>query len=597
MTKGCKIWLWFLLIGGGISVIVGIISMGNSAILGIGGVIGGIIQMVSIALLLFKERKEGFYLLCGISAISLIGNIIYQVGVGISIIGCVGRIGITYYFLNKGKNAQTVVPSAPSSTGSTENKSTYVSESMDPGTSGETSSTGQAAAPGGSSQNMAGNTNAASGNAKRKTDNAQRANTAFDGKTPIFGAGKNIDVSVDLYKELDIDRSWDEKAIRNHLKGLQKTWIQRQGATNDKEQLLIIDKLLENVQEAVRYLTKAAKRQQYDQALDLAYKAGKITDAREEKLYTILDQAKAYYRKGNIKLATKFAEEAVEGEVNDVSAYDLLARCYYDSDAYEKALGVIDHGISIFKTDINLRWLGARIATIGTKNFDEAQQRVNDLIALAPENSVGHSEQVYLHLRKGDEPLAFQEIDSYIAAHPDDNVFKRSVAYDLDAYSNSCYYYDAAQNATFIADGKSYNKCLALRKKAVEVFNDEHTQNQLEKAQYYGRKEWNDWNLPAIKSLALYGTIFAVLGYASEAFLALGLVLYMIMALLIYFSFRPYWQINKTYVTGQMGTLEMIVSQVGEKSAWAAQLALQWLIRIVGLVLKFVLGLASGRWF
>ena len=464
-------------------------------------------------------------------------------------------------------------------------------------TSTSTSSTGQAAAPGGSSQNMAGNTNAASGNTKSTTDNAQRANTAFDGKTPIFGAGKNIDVSVDLYKELDIDRSWDEKAIRNHLKGLQKTWIQRQGATNDKEQLLIIDKLLENVQEAVRYLTKAAKRQQYDQALDLAYKAGKITDAREEKLYTKLDQAKAYYRKGNIKLATKFAEEAVEGEVNDVSAYDLLARCYYDSDAYEKALGVIDHGISIFKTDINLRWLGARIATIGTKNFDEAQQRVNDLIALAPENSVGHSEQVYLHLRKGDEPLAFQEIDSYIASHPDDNVFKRSVAYDLDAYSNSCYYYDAAQNATFIADGKSYNKCLALRKKAVEVFNDEHTQNQLEKAQYYGRKEWNDWNLPAIKSLALYGTIFAVLGYASEAFLALGLVLYMIMALLIYFSFRPYWQINKTYVTGQMGTLEMIVSQVGEKSAWAAQLALQWLIRIVGLVLKFVLGLASGRWF
>ena len=184
-----------------------------------------------------------------------------------------------------------------------------------------------------------------------------------------------------------------------------------------------------------------------------------------------------------------------------------------------------------------------------------------------------------------------------IAAHPDDNNFKRGVAYDLDTYSNTCYYYDAAQNATFIADKASYQKCLTLRTKAVEIFEDEHTQNQLEKAQYYGRKEWNDWNLPAIKSLALYGTIFAVLGYASEAFLALGLVLYMIMALLIYFSFRPYWQINKTYVTGQMGTLEMIVSQVGEKSAWAAQLALQWLIRIVGLVLKFVLGLASGRWF
>ena len=588
MTRKGKIRAWSDLIGGAIFIVLTIPMMNSKSVgAGILSMIVGIVCALSGVYTIFKQKKEGIYF-------SYIGHVLCAImlyvifrDMGDSSLGFIIMIGVVTgeiinYISEKRKMDKIVSNTFAANTNST---------------STSTSSTSQAAAPGGSSQNVAGNTNAASGNTKRTTDNAQRANTAFDGKTPIFGAGKNIDVSVDLYKELDIDRSWDEKAIRNHLKGLQKTWIQRQGATNDKEQLLIIDKLLENVQEAVRYLTKAAKRQQYDQALDLAYKAGKITDAREEKLYTILDQAKAYYRKGNIKLATKFAEEAVEGEVNDVSAYDLLARCYYDSDAYEKALGVIDHGISIFKTDINLRWLGARIATIGTKNFDEAQQRVNDLIALAPENSVGHSEQVYLHLRKGDEPLAFQEIDSYIASHPDDNVFKRSVAYDLDAYSNSCYYYDAAQNATFIADGKSYNKCLALRKKAVEVFNDEHTQNQLEKAQYYGRKEWNDWNLPAIKSLALYGTIFAVLGYASEAFLALGLVLYMIMALLIYFSFRPYWQINKTYVTGQMGTLEMIVSQVGEKSAWAAQLALQWLIRIVGLVLKFVLGLASGRWF
>lgn len=588
MTRKGKIRAWSDLIGGAIFIVLTIPMMNSKSVgAGILSMIVGIVCALSGVYTIFKQKKEGIYF-------SYIGHVLCAImlyvifrDMGDSSLGFIIMIGvvtgeIVNYISEKRKMDKIVSNTFAANTNST---------------STSTSSTGQAAAPGGSSQNMAGNTNAASGNTKSTTDNAQRANTAFDGKTPIFGAGKNIDVSVDLYKELDIDRSWDEKAIRNHLKGLQKTWIQRQGATNDKEQLLIIDKLLENVQEAVRYLTKAAKRQQYDQALDLAYKTGKITDAREEKLYTILDQAKAYYRKGNIKLATKFAEEAVEGEVNDVSAYDLLARCYYDSDAYEKALGVIDHGISIFKTDINLRWLGARIATIGTKNFDEAQQRINDLIALAPENSVGHSEQVYLHLRKGDEPLAFQEIDSYIASHPDDNVFKRSVAYDLDAYSNSCYYYDAAQNATFIADGKSYNKCLALRKKAVEVFNDEHTQNQLEKAQYYGRKEWNDWNLPAIKSLALYGTIFAVLGYASEAFLALGLMLYMIMALLIYFSFRPYWQINKTYVTGQMGTLEMIVSQVGEKSAWAAQLALQWLIRIVGLVLKFVLGLASGRWF
>ena len=434
-------------------------------------------------------------------------------------------------------------------------------------------------------------------NSEKEKQNTKNVNSSSGEKKSVWGSGKKIDVNVDLYKELDIDRSWDEKTIRDHLKSMEKIWIQRQGATNDKEQLLLIDKIIDNIREARRYLTKSVKRVQYDEALELAYKTGKLRDIAEEKLHTILEQAKAYYRKGNIKLATKFAEEAVEGEVNDASAYDLLARCYFDADTYDRALGVIDQGISIFKTDINLCWLGARIATIGTKNFEDAQQRVNRLIEMAPDNSIGHSEQVYLHLRSGDEQLAFQEIDSYIEAHPDDNTFKRGVAYDLDAYSNTCYYYDAAQNASFIADKSSYERCLSLRTKAAEIFADEHTQNQLEDARYYGKKEWNDWNVPAIQSLATYGTIFAVLGIASEAFLVLGCVLYSIMGALIYFSFRPYWQINKTYVTGQMGTLEKLISIVGDSSARMAELLFKALIYIIELFAKVISGFLSGRWF
>lgn len=228
--------------------------------------------------------------------------------------------------------------------------------------------------------------------------------------------------------------------------------------------------------------------------------------------------------------------------------------------------------------------------------FEEAQQRVNALLELAPDKSIGHSEQIYLHLRKGDEDLAFQEIDSYITAHPDDEEFKQGVAYDLDAYSNTCYYYDAAQNASFIADKTSYEKCLALRSKAVEIFEDEHTQNQLERAKYYGQKEWNDWNMPAIKSLALYGTIFTIIGFAADMFLAFGIVLYAVMGVLIYFSFRPYWQINKTYVTGEMGTAEKIINRVGDATAQAAIWGFQAFIKFMGIVLKFIFVLASGKW-
>ncbi len=520
--------------------------------------------------LMLKQIKAGFYLMCIQSIFIFIYNIgILRGDIFSTLVAVILLPVVNYYFVItkwKTKVENNATYEAVNINSSADDSVAYASQSVQ------------------------------ADNSAQKNDHSKEDN--FSGnKTSFFGSAKKMDITIDYYKELDIDRSWDEKTIREHLKNMEKIWIQRQGATNDKEQSLLIDKIIDNIRDARRYLIKAAKRQVYDQALELAYQAGRIVDVAEEKLRTILDQARAYYRKGNIKLAAKFAEEAVAGEVNDASAYDLLARCYFDMNTYDKALGVVDHGISIFKTDLNLHWLGARIATIGTKNFENAQQRINRLLELAPNNSIGHSEQVYLHLRSGDEKLAFQEIDSYIAAHPDDNNFKRGVAYDLDTYSNTCYYYDAAQNATFIADKASYQKCLTLRTKAVEIFEDEHTQNQLESAKYYGKKAWNDWNMPAIKSLATYGTIFTVLGFIAEGFLPIGIALYLVMGVLIYFSFRPYWQINKSYVTGKAGKLEKVISIAGDGTARMAEYAFKALIQTMSLIFKFIIGLASGRWF
>ena len=138
---------------------------------------------------------------------------------------------------------------------------------------------------------------------------------------------------------------------------------------------------------------------------------------------------------------------------------------------------------------------------------------------------------------------------------------------------------------------------MTLRTKAVEIFKDEHTQNQLESAKYYGKKAWNDWNMPAIKSLATYGTIFTVLGFIAEGFLPIGIALYLVMGVLIYFSFRPYWQINKSYVTGKAGKLEKVISIAGDGTARMAEYAFKALIQTMSLIFKFIIGLASGRWF
>jgi tetratricopeptide (TPR) repeat protein len=395
-------------------------------------------------------------------------------------------------------------------------------------------------------------------------------------------------VTYDLYKELELDRSWDGQTIKDRLKQIQKIWIQRQSACNDKEQLLLIDKVLSAIDDGYRYLVKDIKRKQYDEALDKAYKDGIIKDVTEQQLQSLIDQAKAYYRKGNIKLAAKCAQEAIDGKVNAPDAYDILARCHFDMQQYPQAVGTVDDGIKVFPDNMHLHWLGARIATIGTKDYDDAQRRVNILLEMAPDHPLGHSEQIYLHLRKGDEDLAFQEIDSYIQSHPEDEVFKRGTAYDLDSYSNSCYYYDNSDNSTFIADEASYKKCLKLRKKAAEIYKDEYTEKQLENAKYFGQKKFDDWNSESIKTLSIYGAVFLFF------FWPLGLAFLLMDAALIYFSFRPYWQINKTYVTGQMGKLESIINKFGTSMASFSYTCFRWLINLILTVFKLLIWMVTG---
>ena len=400
-----------------------------------------------------------------------------------------------------------------------------------------------------------------------------------------------MDVTYDLYKDLDLDRSWDEATIKQKLKEIQKFWILRQNACNDKEQSLIIDKALTAIRDGFRILIKPEKRAEYDKALDAAYQSGALTDEIEEQMRGLLDRAREYYKKGNIRMAAQCAQDAINGRVNDPAGYEILAQCYKDVGNFEKALETVDAGTKVFPDDIQLIWFGARVATVGMQDYDNAQKRINHLMQVAPDSSIGHTEQIFMHLRKGEEDLAFQEVDAYVAAHPEDEEYKQRVAYDICAYSNSCYYHDEKDGAMYIADKESYDKCLKLRKKAADLYHDEHTQDRLEDAQYYGQKQWDSWNIDSIKYLSIYGIIFLFLAWP------IGLILLAINALVIAFSFRPYWQINKTYVTGQRGTLESIVNVLGSFAATAGKWTFGFIWRTALALVRFSIDLATGGLF
>lgn len=405
-------------------------------------------------------------------------------------------------------------------------------------------------------------------------------------------------ITYDLYKVLNLDRAWDCKTIKKSIMQEQSLWVKRSGSTNDTKQLMLIEERLKLIEEGIKHLIKDIKRKIYDEALDKAYKAGTIKDEIEEKLKDILAQAKAYYRKGNIKMASKLAQEAIDGKIGDASAYELLARCYYDSDNPQRALEIIDNGTKVFSNDLNLLWLGARYATIGTKNYDDAQKRINVLLEKAPNSAIGYSEQAYLHLHKGEEQLAFSEIDTYISSHPDDASFKKNVSYDMVKYARDTCYKPASEGGFIIASKEDYQRNLNLCAKAEEIYKDEYTERMLETAQYFGQKEWDSWNTESVKTLSIYGALFLILGAIHPAFAVVGGIFLAIDALTIYFSFQPYYIINRNWINGQRSGFEKILHTVASKMAdWSYKL-FHGLIRtvweLIKLAFKWMFGMFSN---
>ena len=396
-----------------------------------------------------------------------------------------------------------------------------------------------------------------------------------------------MEITYDLYKMLDLDRSWNEKEIRAELKKLTKLWTGRENACNDKVQAMYIDKIKKLIEEAFKTLTKSSKREEYDKCLDKAYKEGKINDEKEQEMLDIFEKAKEYYEKGNIKLATEYAKEAVDGKVNKPEAYDLLARCYYDNTNYQEAINTIDRGLNIFENEENLQWLGIRIAITGVKDYDLAQERINKMMEVHPSSMLAFGEQINLHLYKNDEDVAFEEINKYIENNPNDDSFKKNISYVLDAFSNNYYYFDESDNSMYIADKYAYEKCVKICSKAYEIYQDEHTKNKLEEAEFYGRKSWDSWNIESIKTLTLYGIILLLAPPVGIFFLAVD-------ALLIYFSFRPYWQINKTYVTGERGGLEGLVSSFGDMMARLSYRCFRLLILFFKTIFRIVFWIVGG---
>lgn len=394
---------------------------------------------------------------------------------------------------------------------------------------------------------------------------------------------------VDYYKLLEIDHNWSTDDILKYLRKINRQWTQRNNTcpSDRKEQLESIAQMLEIIRNAMKQFGNDITRQKYDNDLNKAYANGTLNDEVQQEYKDLLDQAWAYYYKNNIEFATQCAKECVDAQLNDPSAYELLANCYMLGESYHDALNAIDVGLNIFDKNQVLMVLGARIATASGQMYDTAQIRINSILEAFPEEPYGYAEQIYMHLHKGETELAFNEIDSYLSVRPNDIKFRELVAHDLDKYIYENYVTMTGDTQHIIAGKDSYANALKLAHKASEIFNDKRTQAVVNDVEYFGTREWDSWNMPSIKTLTLFGLLLLVIP-------PVGIMFLLIDILLVVFSFRPYWQINQTWVTGERGQLESVINKIGYYAAIAARKCWNLLLTAIKWFFRFVFWLVRG---
>lgn len=85
MTKPLKIWLWIVLVLNVLSACLAAAGAMTTPILWASVVLEAIL-ILGVALLLFRQRKMGFYIICAVAVATLIVNIAQGTNVGTSVL-------------------------------------------------------------------------------------------------------------------------------------------------------------------------------------------------------------------------------------------------------------------------------------------------------------------------------------------------------------------------------------------------------------------------------------------------------------------------------------------------------------------------------
>ena len=411
---------------------------------------------------------------------------------------------------------------------------------------------------------------------------------------------------TDYYQKFNLDPNLSAEEIVVQLRSMQgKRMKQAEMNPFDYELQEKIEEDLREFEVAIKTFEK--NKEKYDKELAKAYKDGKVNEEVRPVTGDFLSELANTLAVGDCGSVVRKCTEALNNNIKDVHLYHYLAMANYGSDNIKLAFNAITLALTEYPNDFFSLRLGARYSTeVGA--YEYAQGYINRMVEIYPENPITISEQCYLYEQMGKEEMAFKLIDEYLEKNPADEDFRRACAYDLVALSHSFYIEDSSSGSMIIASQEKYEKCLATCNKAAEIYRDSMTESVLQNAKFFGQTKYNDENFRHTLALFLGGIMYGLPGImlyseaggnpASGVLLTLGALLIYSGIRLTQVSFRPYWQINKFFMTGKRERSEQFYIWIGNIFAfflkWSFKIAM-WIFTLYLLLIAFFFAKAEDN--
>lgn len=367
---------------------------------------------------------------------------------------------------------------------------------------------------------------------------------------------------VNYYQTLGIDRQLSEEEIKQLL-GEKEKVVHRRSRTTPRDRVEIIEALRlerQQIREARDILTNKERRKQYDLELDQRYKENTIDHVVTEQIRSIIEKARYFFTNENYEMAAKFAQEAIDNELDNDEPYELLCRSQFIMGDYDEALDTVDRSSLLYQGAATLRWLQIRLRIL-MEEFDDAQRCLNDALSILPNDVQLHAEQVFLYYAADQVSAGEREMHDYLNEHPNDMQYRQYVAYGLIEIANRCYVYDSAADMMLITEEAAYNTCRNLVTLANQIYQDDYVKTELENANKYGEMIFDEdhkgikrfYNVMCALFILLCiplmqvdeYTIWLVLGSLAIAFL-----FFLGGCAVKKLSYRPAWKVNRDHYRG-----------------------------------------------